>query len=90
MALDGTCEPHSVGPSAQTSKKAGFNHAGGGTPAHCLRFAHPAEAIRMLTLTFGMTCRSRAQHGEKCPMHPRSLRERPFPYCDVLERAEYE
>ena len=34
MALDGTCEPHSVGPSAQTSKKAGFNNAGGGTPAH--------------------------------------------------------
>ena len=35
MALDGPCEPHSVGPSAQTSKKAGSNHAGGGTPAHC-------------------------------------------------------
>ena len=34
-APDGPCEPHSVGPSAQTSKKAGFNHAGGGTPAHC-------------------------------------------------------
>ena len=43
-ALDGTCGPHSVGPSAQNSKKAGFNHAGGGTPAHCLRVARPAEA----------------------------------------------
>ena len=35
MALGGTCEPLSVGPSAQTSKKAVSNHAGGGTPAHC-------------------------------------------------------
>ena len=42
--LGGTCGPHSIGPSAQTSKKAGFNHAGGGTPAHFLRSARPAEA----------------------------------------------
>ena len=44
MALGGTCGPLSVGPSAQTSKKVGSNHAGGGTPAHCLRSARPAEA----------------------------------------------
>ena len=44
MALGGTCEPLSVGPSAQTSKKAVSNHAGGGTPAHFLRSARPAEA----------------------------------------------
>ena len=44
VSLEGPCEPHSVGPSAQTSKKAGSNHAGGGTPAHFLRSARPAEA----------------------------------------------
>ena len=36
----------------KTSKKAGFNHAGGGTPAHCLRSARPAEAATNFERTF--------------------------------------
>ena len=38
----------------------------------------------------GCKCGSKLQHCEKCPMHPRTSGERPYPYCDVMSRDDSE
>ena len=38
----------------------------------------------------GCTCGRLLGHEEKCPMHKRSMDERPYPWCDVMSHAESE
>ena len=35
-------------------------------------------------------CNRVSNHTEKCPMHPRTFGERPYPGCDVMTREDYE
>ena len=35
-------------------------------------------------------CGAKMQHDDRCPMHPRSFGEKPFPACDKMSREESE